>query len=142
MNGNFFYIVLFFLGIQVFCFSQEKTETVKIIKQEELKIYRGDTSTLSDWYLVVSPNQKYYLLNLKMSPEEVVDWFKKFENSQNIFSTNFTDVDNVLSFKKENNPDEILNFEFILKTEEQIDLLYIETKEKYQFYKQNVRSNP
>lgn len=142
MKGNVFYIVLFFLGIQVFCFSQEKTETVKIIKQEELKVYRGDTSTLSDWYLVVSPNQKYYLLNLKMSPEEVVDWFKKFENSQNIFSTNFTDVDNVLSFKKENNPDEILNFEFILKTEEQIDLLYVETKEKYQFYKQNVRSNP
>ena len=90
-----------------FLFSQEKEEekeTVQVRKKIEFSIYKGVLQETKDWYIVVDSDSKYYLINVAIPEDEIVTWFKRFKDSQNIFKSNMGNVAYpVLNFRKENN---------------------------------------
>jgi len=120
-----------------FLFSQEKEEekeTVQVRKKIEFSIYKGVLQETKDWYIVVDSDSKYYLINVAIPEDEIVTWFKRFKDSQNIFKSNMVNVAYpVLNFRKENDPSEYLSFYLNNQNGEFISLTLIETNTLYKF---------
>lgn len=111
-------LLIMFLTFSFGGFSQEK-ETITI-KKETHSLYRGVLAETKSWYLFIDAENNYYLANIERPSDEIVDWFLKFKDSQNIYKANFSLVNSTtiiggnqlptLHFTKENEPTDNLNF--------------------------------
>ena len=88
-------------------FGQEKdsVETIIVRKKVEFTLFRGAVKETENWYLILDSDKKYYLINVVIPANEVIDWFKRFKESQNIYKS-FLELGAypVLNFRKENDP--------------------------------------
>jgi|GEM_PF-1870716 len=106
------------LMLQFTLYSQEK-ETI-VLKKNTSNLYRGVLAETKSWYLLVDSEFNYYLANINKPNEEVLDWFTRFKDSQNIYKANPQQTKSAsqiggnklltLHFTKENEPGDILNF--------------------------------
>lgn len=131
----------------IFCmhavYSQTKdtsvVDVVKVKKKVNFVLYQGVLKETENWFVVIDSDQTYYLLNLNMTEDEVIDWFKRFKNSQNIYKAiiqNYTYP--TLSFEKENEPGERLRFYLLNNKDGELKLSQIETNTIYLF-KEKIR---
>ncbi|MBI1837026.1 MAG: hypothetical protein HYR91_07145 [Flavobacteriia bacterium] len=109
-------------------------ETVKVQKKIEYSVYKGSQSEISNWYLVITPENNYYLLNLSIPENEVIIWFQKFKDSQNLYrATIVSDYSPILNFKKENEPTELISFFLKRVSKNLVELILVDTNAEYQF---------
>jgi hypothetical protein len=117
-------------------FGQEKdsVETITVRKKIEFTLYRGVLKETENWYLILDSDKKYYLINVVIPANDVIDWFKRFKESQNIYKS-FLEIGAypVLNFRKENDPGEYLTFYLNGQNENSISLTLIETNTPYKF---------
>jgi hypothetical protein len=131
------YLLIFILFGFNFAFSQEneeEKETVQVRKKIEFSIYKGVLQETKDWYIVVDSETKYYLINVSIPEDEIVTWFKRFKDSQNIYTSFLGNIAYpVLNFRKENDPSEYLTFYLNQQNNDYISLTLIETNTLYKF---------
>lgn len=133
-------VIIFFLT-SFLGFTQEK-ETV-IIKKATYNLYRGVLAETKSWYLLVDPENNFYLANIDRPNEEIFDWFIKFKDSQNIYKATLLLVNSsttiggnqlpTLHFTKENEPTDILNFYIEKPFKDAIVLISIADNTIYNF---------
>lgn len=130
-------LLLSFLLCSSILFSQDdstKTETVVIRKEKEYMIYKGTVRETENWFIVSDKTNKYYLINVHISESEVENWFKRFGNSQNIYSGIIQNAAYpILTFSKENEPDEELKFYYNGLNNNILSLTMVSTGVVYQF---------
>lgn len=135
MMIRFLFILICFCNINL-SFSQTEgaKETVKVQKKIEYSVYKGSQSEISNWYLVITPENNYYLLNLSIPENEVIIWFQKFKDSQNLYrATIVSDYSPILNFKKENEPTELISFFLKRVSKNLVELILVDTNAEYQF---------
>lgn len=129
-------ILLFFLLFTSSLFSQEteEKETVQIRKKIDYTIYKGILKETESWFVVIDSDNTYYLLNVTIPNSEIINWFKKFKDSQNIYKSLLEiGAYPVLNFRKENDPGEYLTFYYNGQNGDLFSMTLIETNTKYQF---------
>jgi hypothetical protein len=123
-------LLVFFLLIGSFSFAQN--DTIRIIKTRN-DIYKCQTKSAYSWYLHIN-NEHIALVDLKINPNDVNDWFKKFYNSQNIYKAKLPQGNSrQIYFRKDNYPLDVLIFDLKEISKERILMESLETKEVFVF---------
>lgn len=119
--------------------SSDSTATFRLFKQQEF-LYQGVDSTIRNWYFFIDVEKKAYMANLFIPEEEILDWFKKRKNSNNIFKSisKVYDNDTLIHLSKENEPDIILEFQ-LEKKDEDFFLKSTQNETIYHFRRMNIQ---
>ena len=136
----------FFLNIiVVFSFNllnSQEIETIQI-KKNKSTLYRGKNHELNiehnqniqNWYFYID-NEFCYMANLDISENEVLDWFEKRKNSQNIFKGELINQQyQTIILMKENEPELRLNFYIEFQAKDTVKLTNIDDTKVYLFVK-------
>lgn len=137
----------FFLLIIIVLFSfnllnSQEIETIQI-KKNKSTLYRGKNHELNiehnqniqNWYFYMD-NEFCYMANLDISENEVLDWFEKRKNSQNIFKGELINQQyQTIILMKENEPELRLNFYIEFQAKDTIKLTNIDDTRVYLFVK-------
>jgi hypothetical protein len=137
----------FFLLIIIVLFSfnllnSQEIETIQI-KKNKSTLYRGinhelnieHNQNIENWYFYMD-NEFCYMANLHISENEVLDWFEKRKNSQNIFKGELINQQyQTIILMKENEPELRLNFYIEFQAKDTIKLTNIDDTRVYLFVK-------
>jgi len=106
-------------------------KTVKI-RKENTQLYKGIESQINNWYIYKKENA-FYLCPLNIPKEEVVNWFEKRVNSQNIYKGLLSEQQYaILSFRKDNDPTDVINF-YYKQVKHNLELVSSVDGNKYTF---------
>lgn len=125
-------------SIILFCFlwcsaAFGQSDTIRLQKIE-YDIFRCTNPTANNWYLYLVDN-RYYLVNLNIKQDDVLNWCKKYTDSQNLYSSAiiFRNQKEFFNFRKPNYLDEQLFFEILRRNSLEIITQSIQTGEEFCF---------
>ena len=126
--------IALFLVFWGFTFAASSQVDTIYLHKQEIKIYRCTNKSARFWYLKQTDND-FLLVNLTIAQEDILDWFDRYSNSQNLYRSPLIlrNRQEFLFFKKPNSPDERLSFEIIRRTNEEIVTQSMETGEEFCF---------
>lgn len=118
--------------ITSFSFGQV-ADTIRLQKIEH-SIYRCSNTNARYWYILQDENT-YYLVNLTINESEIEEWFSRFLNSQNLYSSkiNLRNGQEFFEFRKQNNPEERLHFNVLRRNNKEILTFSTDTGEAFNF---------
>ena len=116
-------------------FGQE-VEQLNLTKQKSA-LYQSE-SPYQTWFLYEEDGM-FYLAELMQTNEEVMNWFKKRKDSQNIFKGQFDYTHQTITFVKQNELDLQMKFSVIKNEENKILLKNLNDQDSYCFNKINIR---
>lgn len=124
-------IIFFFLFVTSFSFGQ--ADTIRLQKVEHF-IYRCSNPSARYWY-IYQDESTFYLVNLTINEADIEDWFKRFLNSQNLYTSKVVlrNGHEFFQFTKPNALEERLYFEVIRRNKKEILTLSVDTGEEFNF---------
>jgi hypothetical protein len=128
---NKIYVFLLFI-LPFMTFGQ--TDTI-VLKKTELKVYSCKNEAALDWYLFTKDNVRFTLCNLQIPLEELLDWYEKRGDSQNLYRANLR-LENgkkILCFEKPEQTEDRIYFEVLSQSERELRLFIEAFGEEYKF---------
>lgn len=125
--------------LPLFCFhfqSFSQTDTIHIAKKIE-GVYRCVDEDARQWYIYGYDGNQFILANLKIPEKETLDWFRRYQNSQNLYkgSFSFQGAKKVLVLRKHDQTDDTITFEIVDLKPDQIILKELVNKTVFVFEK-------
>jgi len=121
------------------CFQVQSQEVEHIsIQKDEVKIFQGVLKETENWFLFVDSANYHYLANISASETDVMNWFNRFKDSQNIyrqFSFSKTGEYSEIVFFKVNQPEDRLSFYVSIPDENSVILTLIIDGQVFRFEK-------
>lgn len=111
-------LVLFFLFFTgSFNAQQDTIQTIKVSKSKT-KLYKGETTEISNWYFFIDEENYCYLANLDIPITQINAWFLQRKNSENLFKS-MQQIENNSSvfLVKKNESDVVLEFNLTFENE-------------------------
>lgn len=124
--------IISLIAFSFFIFSVSYAQKTVKIRKENTLLYKGIEAKIDDWY-IFKKGQTYYLCPLNLPEKEVIVWFEKRINSQNIYKGFLSETQYaILSFRKENDPTDVINF-YCKQLEEKLELISTLDGNRYTF---------
>ncbi|MCT4560410.1 MAG: hypothetical protein N4A41_03455 [Crocinitomicaceae bacterium] len=131
MNKGFTFFLILLFSMKAW----SQTDTVRLVKEVE-GVFRCTDPEARNWYIYGQGDQ-YILANLKIPEKEVLSWFQRFKNSQNLYrgSFSFMGGKKMLALNKQDQTDDYIHFEILDWQPDRLILRELQQKTEYVFEK-------